>query len=299
MQWPNFHHLLYFWTIARLGTVAAAAEELMVTPQTISGQIRVLEEALGEKLFGRSGRNLLLTDFGRAVYGYADEIFSVGRELMESLRTGISVRQSSLRVGVTIGMPKLVAHEILQPALRIEPKIRLVCSENRLEALLADLATHTLDVVLADVPVPAQIKVQAYNHLLGKSGITFLGSGTLARGYRRRFPESLDQAPMLLPVPGTSLRGSLDRWFDELKIQPRIVGEFADIALLKAFGQAGAGIFPVPSVVEEEVKRQYRVRHIGATDEVIERFYAISVERRVRHPAMAAICAQAREELFA
>jgi LysR family transcriptional activator of nhaA len=299
MHWPNFHHLLYFWSVARAGTIAAAAEELLLTPQTISGQIRILEGALGEKLFSRAGRNLVLTDFGRAVYSYADEIFSVGRELMESLQGGLSVRQPTLRVGVTIGMPKLVAHEILKPALEIEPSIRLVCRENKLEPLLADLATHALDVVLADVPVPHHIRVRAYNHFLGESGVSFLASAKLARRYLRKFPESLDHAPVLLPVVGTSLRGSLDRWFEALGIHPTVVGEFADIALLKAFGQAGSGVFPVPSVVEDEVMRQYRVRRVGETDEVVERFYAISVERRVRHPAIAAVCEEAREELFA
>ncbi len=299
MQWPNFHHLLYFWTVARLGTVAAAAVELMLSPQTISGQIRSLERALGEQLFTRSGRLLVITDFGQAVFGYADEIFSVGRELMESLRSGISVRQPTLRVGLTIGMPKLVAHEILRPALEIKPANRLVCRESEFELLLADLATHSLDVVLADMPVPAHIKVHAYNHLLGESGVTFLGSSALAKGRRRRFPKSLHGAPVLLPIAGTSLRNSLDRWFEKVDVQPKIVGEFADIALLKAFGQAGAGLFPVPSVVEEEVKRQYRVSRVGATDEVVERFYAISVERRVRHPAIAAVCKEARAELFA
>ena len=298
MHWPNFHHLLYFWTVARLGTVAAAAEELMLSPQTISGQVRSLERALGEKLFSRSGRLLVVTDFGQAVYGYADEIFSVGRELMESLRSGISVRQPTLRVGVTIGMPKLVAHEILLPALGIKPTIRLVCRESEFDLLLADLATHSLDVVLADMPVPAHVKVHAYNHLLGESGVTFLGSQTLVKRARRRFPMSLNDAPVLLPIAGTSLRMSLDRWFEKVGVQPRIVGEFADIALLKAFGQAGAGLFPVPTVVEKEVKRQYRVSRAGATDEVVERFYAISVERRVRHPAIAAVCKQARAELF-
>jgi len=233
------------------------------------------------------------------VFDYADEMFSVGRELVESLRGGLTARQPILRVGVTIGMSKLVAHEILQPALELQPPIRLVCREERLEPLLGDLATHALDVVLADVQIPAEIKVRAFNHYLGESGVTILATTNLARRYRAAFPKSLDRAPMLLPVTGTSLRSSLDRWFDELGIQPTIVGEFADLALLKTFGQSRAGLFPVPSVVEAEVRRMYRVRTVGETGVVVERFYAISAERRVRHPAITAVCEQARGALFA
>jgi LysR family transcriptional regulator, transcriptional activator of nhaA len=299
MQWPNLHHLLYFWTVARLGTVASAAEELMLRPQTISGQLRSLERSLGEKVFSRVGRNLELTEFGRVVFSYADEMFTVGRELMESLQGGLAHHQPALRVGVTIGMPKLVAREILTPALTAVPGVRLVCREDRLEPLLADLATHALDVVLADVPLPPRVSVRAFNHFLGESGISFLGSPRLARRLRSKFPRSLDDAPILLPATGTALRASLDRWFQDLGVQPRVVGEFADIALLKAFGQVGTGVFPVPSVVVDEVMRQYRVKPVGETTEVVERFYAITVERRVRHPATSAVCEQARERLFA
>ncbi|RMG13283.1 MAG: transcriptional activator NhaR [Planctomycetota bacterium] len=298
MTWINYHHLLYFWATARNGSITKACEELHLTPQTVSAQIRTLEKSLGEQLFVRAGRRMELTPTGRLVYRYADEIFKLGRELGEALR-GQPARAMTLHVGMADALPKLIAHHVLEPALRLEQPVRIVCCVGRTEELLGDLATHQLDVVISDAPIPPNLRLRAYNHLLGESSVTLLGSPALAKRWRRRFPRSIDGMPMLLPTPDTTLRHALDRWFDDRKLYPEVVGEFADSAVLKVFGQHGAGVFPVPTIVEAEVRRQYKVRKVGAIEAVVERFYAISVERRVRHPAVAAICDAARDTIFA
>jgi len=298
VEWLNYHHLLYFWRVAREGHLTRASRELHLTPQTVSAQVRALEEALGEPLFERKGRRLVLTETGRTVYGYAEEIFGLGRELLETVRGRPTGRPLVLTVGVADVMPKHVAHRILQAALETGDPVRLVCREDRPDALLAALAVHELDVVLSDAPIPAGLGVRAFNHLLGETGVTFLAAPTLAGKHRRGFPDGMDGAPFLLPTGDAALRRSLDQWFSERRIRPRIVGEFQDSALLKVFGQAGQGIFVAPTVVADEVRLQHGVRVIGRTDEVVERFYAISPERRVRHPAVAAVCDVARREMF-
>ncbi len=298
MDWLNYHHLLYFWTVAKEGTIAAACKKLQLAQPTISAQIHALEHALGEKLFKRVGRNLVLTETGRLVYRYADEIFSVGRELMDTLRgrpTGNPLRFS---VGVADVLPKLVAHRLLEPALELPETIQLVCRESTPAELLARLAIHELDLILSDSPIGPEVRVRAFNHLLGECGVTIFGSKELATAHRRRFPRSLDGAPFLMPAGNTSLRRSLDFWFDSEDIRPSVVGEFDDSALLKVFGQAGAGLFAAPDVIERDVRRQYGVRVIGRLGSVRERFYAISVERKVKHPAVVAITEAAREKLF-
>lgn len=295
----NYQHLRYFWAVSRHGNLTRASAELHLTPQTVSSQIHDLEDGLGEKLFSRQGRRLVLTDIGRVVFRYADEIFSLGRELQDVIRGLPAGRPIHLAVGVADVLPKLIARHLIEPALRMEEPVHVICHEAGPERLLAELAIHGLDVVLTDAPIPPAVKIRAYNHLLGECGITFMASGTLASGLRKEFPGSLDGAPFLVPVRGTALRQELDGWFRARSIRPTIVGEFEDSALLKVFGQAGMGFFAVPSVVDDEVGSQYDVEPIGTAEGIVERFYAISVERKVRHPAVAAICDAARGDLFA
>ena len=298
MEWLNYHHLLYFWTVAKEGTICAACEKLHVTQPTISGQIRALEDALGEKLFTRVGRNLVLTDIGRVVYRYADEIFSLGHELMDTLQGRPGSSPLRFHVGVVDVLPKLVAYEIVAAVMKLPESIQLVCHEGPLTQLLARLAVHELDLVLSDSPIGSDIKVRAFSHQLGECGVSIVGTKDLVTSYRRRFPSSLDAAPFLLPTNNTSLRRSLEYWFDSEGIRPSVVGEFEDSALLKVFGQAGHGLFAVPTVIEKQVQRQYQVMTVGRVEDVQERFYAISVERQVKHPAVTAIAKTARQKLF-
>ena len=294
----NYHHLLYFWTVAREGGIAQASRQLLLAQPTITGQIRALESALGEKLFSRSGRKLVLTEAGRMVYRYANEIFSLGRELTDVLEGRPVGRPVRLVVGVSDLLPKLVAYRLLEPALKLPEPVQIVCYEDRPERLLAELSTFGLDLVLTDAPVGPSVRIRAFNHLLGSCGVSFFGAAALAARYRRNFPASLDGAPFLLPLETATLRRSLEQWFESQRIRPRVVGEFQDTALLKAFGQAGVGIFAAPTITEKELRRQYRVSVLGRTDAVLERFYAISVERKVKHPAVVAISDAARNRLF-
>lgn len=298
MDWLNYHHLLYFWVVAREGSIVKASEQLRLAQPTISGQLRALEESFGQKLFVRQGRGLVLTEFGRMVYRHADEIFTLGRELTEAIKGRPAGRPVRFMVGVADVVPKLVAYRLLEPALRLSEPVRVVCREGTPERLLAALAVHELDLVLTDGPIGPGVKVRAFSHLLGECGVTFFGTPELATRYKRRFPKSLDGAPMLLPLPSTALRRGLDQWFDANGVRPSIVGEFADSALLNSFGQAGVGIFPAHSVIEAEVKRQYGVRVVGLAEDIRERFYAISVERRLKHPAVVAISESARQAMF-
>jgi LysR family transcriptional activator of nhaA len=298
MEWLNYHHLLYFWTVARAGSIARATEELRLAQPTISGQLRTLEAQLGEKLFVKSGRGLALTEVGRVVYQYADEIFSLGRELSDVLRGRPHGRPARLHVGVSDAVPKLVAYRMLAPALRLREPVRLVCDEDTPDRLIAALSSHDLDLVLSDAPLTAAIRVKAYNHLLGSCGVSVFGAPRLAAKYQRRFPASLDRAPFLLPTETSTLRRSLEQWFDTQGVHPALVGEFEDSALLKTFGTAGEGLFVAPSAIEREVEAYYRVRLVGRIDSIVERFYAISVERRLKHPAVVAISENARTTLF-
>lgn len=295
----NYHHLKLFWAVAREGNLTRASANLHLTPQTVSTQIRDFEAALGEKLFRRLGRSLVLTEVGHVALGYADEIFALGRELGETVRGQPTGRPLRLVVGVTDVLPKLIVHRLIEPALQLQEPVRIVCHEGPPEKLLADLAVHALDVVLSDAPIPPSVKVQAYNHQLGTCGVTFMARPEQAIGLREGFPASLDGAAVLLPTENAVLRRELDGWFHARGVQPVIAGEFEDSALMKVFGQAGAGFFPVPAVIADEVENQNGVVPIGDAEGVLERFFAISVERRVRHPAVAAICTSARSELFA
>ncbi|EGV28155.1 transcriptional regulator, LysR family [Thiorhodococcus drewsii AZ1] len=298
MRGSNYNHLYYFWTVAREGGVARAAEVLHLTPQTISSQLKILEESLGVPLFERSGRKLVLTDTGRLALSFAEEIFRLGTEMTEALKGRTSGRPRQLSVGVVDVVPKLVAYRLLEPALHLDEPVRILCREGKLESLLADLALHKLDMVLADTPLAGEVSLRAFNHPLGECGITFFAAQPLAERYRPGFPSSLHEAPMLIPAEGTAVRGALMHWLDRLGLHPRIVGEFEDQALMQAFGQSGVGIFMAPSVIAAEVARQHRVEAIGATDEVRERYYAISTERRLRHPGVVAVSEAARSELF-
>jgi len=298
MEWLNYHHLLYFWTVAREGTVARASKQLGLAQPTISGQLQTLEQALGEKLFVRSGRHLALTEMGQTVYRYADEIFSLGQELQETLKGRPASRPVRLTVGIADFIPKLVVYRLLQPALSLTEPIHLVCLEGKHDRLLADLAVHSLDVVVADTPVTPSVKIRAFSHLLGECGVAFFGAESLARRYWKDFPKSLDGAPLLMPAETSALRRALDDWFHENQIHPVVLGEFDDSSLMKVFGQEGLGLFPAPSVIAHDVTRQHDVVQIGQLDSVRARFYAISVERRLRHPALVAISAGARQGLF-
>ncbi len=295
----NYKQLHYFWAVAKTGSIVRACEQLNLTPQTISGQIGLLEKTLGVELFRRAGRGLELTETGRLALSYAEEIFQVGGELEEALRSHPREHQVRFRVGIADVVPKSIAYHLLAPAMMLPEPVRIVCREDKLERLLAELAIQRLDLVLADSPMPAEMDVKGYSHKLGECGISFFATPKLAALYGSEFPRALHGAPLLVPGENTIIRGRLMRWFGEQQIQPRIVGEFDDSALMKAFGQSGIGIFIAPSIIADEVQRQYGVKLIGQTDDVVERFYAISVERRLTHPAVVAVTEAARQELFA
>ena len=298
MERLNYQHLLYFWMVAREGTVARAAAQLRLAQPTLSGQIRVLEGALGEKLFERAGRGLRLTEMGRVVAGYAGEIFALGQELSENVKGQPSGRPLRLAVGVAHAVPKLVAYRLLEPALALSQPVRLNVHIESTEKLLASLALHDLDVVLTDRVAPPGVSVRAFNHLLGDCGVTLLAAPKHALKCRRGFPRSLDGAPFLLPSETSTLRRALEQWFERVRIRPRIVGEFDDSTLIEVFGQAGRGLFATPAIVEASVCKQYGVRIVGRLDSVRERFYAVSAERRLKHPAVIAVTESARRELF-
>jgi LysR family transcriptional activator of nhaA len=298
LAWLNYHHLHYFWTVAREGGVSRAAEKLRLSQPTISAQLRLLEESLGEKLLRRQGRTLVLTEVGRVVFRYADEIFSLGRELTETLRGRPAGRPAQLTVGVANVVPKLVVYRLLQPATEGPDPVHIVCREDSVEPLVAQLALHSLDAVISDAPALPHLRVKVFNHLLGESGTTFFAAADVAKRIRRRFPASLDGLPLLLPTANTALRRALDQWMDGAGIRPAVVGEFEDSALMKVFGRAGGVAFPAPTVIEDDVCRMYGVRVAGRTAAVTERFYAISVERRLKHPGVVAITTAAREGLF-
>ena len=294
----NYKHLHYFWAVAKAGGVTRASERLHLTPQTISGQLSLFEEVLGEKLFNRAGRHFELTEAGRLVLGYADEIFALGQELEETLHHSPTGRPMQFSVGVTDAVPKSVAYQLLEPAMQITDPPRIICREGKVIDLLAELAVHRLDIVIADGPMPPTVDVHGFSHFLGECGTTFFATAELARRYSGEFPACLDGAPLLLPSEDVAVRPRLTRWFRDQRIRPRIVGEFDDGALMKAFGHAGVGIFPAPTAIADQVVRQHDVLSIGSTVEVIEQFYAISVERKLTHPAVVAISRAARQALF-
>ena len=295
----NYHHLYYFWIVAREGSIAAARDKLHVTQPTISVQLTALEEALGQPLFDRRGRRLYLTEVGEVVYRYASDIFALGKELVSSVeRGGVEGRTRRFAVGVADVVPKLVASRVLGSVDDMEPAVLMSCYEGKPADLLARLALHELDLVLSDQPVGPGSNIRAYNHVLGRSGVTFLAPGAMARRYRSGFPESLDGAPLLAPTPNTALRYALDEWFDKLGIRPAIVAEFEDSALLKAYSEQAEAIFPVSTVIAASAQSHYGGRSVGATEEVVDTVYAISTERKLKHPAVVTVVDAARETLF-
>ncbi|MBK8121256.1 MAG: transcriptional activator NhaR [Sulfuritalea sp.] len=294
----NFKHLRYFWMVAKTGSIARAAEQLHLTPQSISGQLGEFDDALGVKLFRRAGRNLELTDAGRRILSYAEEIFSIGDELLEVLRDQKAVKSLPFRVGIADSVSKLVAYRLVEPALHLGEPVRLVCREGRLTPLLAELAVHRLDMIIADRPMPANLNVRGYSHLLGESGVTVFGTPRLAKERSAGFPALLDNAPLLLPGEDVAIRPRLIHWMEANHLRPRIVGEFDDSALMKAFGQAGAGLFIAPTAIVDHVCEQYKVVELGRIESVVEQVYAITTERRITHPAIVAIRQVARQDVF-
>ncbi|WP_035240633.1 transcriptional activator NhaR [Desulfobacter vibrioformis] len=298
MEWLNYHHLYYFWIVMKEGSITAASTRLRLAQSTISAQLTKLEASLGGKLFNRQGRKLEATDLGQMVFQYADKIFSLGRELMDQVHSRPVVGPLSLKVGIVDVVPKLMARKLIEPALGMGKTVRLACHEGKEKDLLADLALHNLDLVISDgLPQPG-LSVKTYNHFLGECGITFFAEKKLAQSLPEKFPDCLDNAPMLMPMTMSWLRGAVDQWFEALSIRPVVVAEFEDNALLTVFGQAGDGVFIAPTIIESEVKDQYQVDIIGRCDNIKDRFYAISVERILKHPAVVAITDTARHSVF-
>ncbi len=298
MEWLNYHHLHYFWIVVQEGGIAAASRKLHVGRPSISMQLKQLETFVGSPLFHRRGRLLELTDTGRMVYSYAEEIFRTGRELVDAIRGRPTGRPLLLRVGIADVMAKLVSFQLLEPALEFDERVALECREDRPNRLFGDLAMHELDLVLSDVALPPGLDVRAYNHLMGESTVTLFAVPSLQRKLVKNFPASLDGAPFLMPSRDSATRTPLELWLEENDLHPEIVAEFEDSALLKTFGRAGYGVFPAPTVVREHIERQYAARAIGELETVKESFYAISPERRIKHPAVTRIVQSAREGLF-
>jgi LysR family transcriptional activator of nhaA len=295
----NYKHLHYFWTVVKTGGVVRAAEKLHVTPQSISGQLKLLGDAIGEPLLRRTGRGVELTDAGRFVFDYAERAFGAFEELQGALSNRPGTRQGAFRVGVSNVLGRSVAYSLLRPALLLPQPPRLICRDGRFSDLMGELALHRLDMVLSDRPMDSSHHVRAFNHLLGECDVTFLAAPTLAKRLRGRFPQSLDGAPMLMHGESSALRPRLERWFEQHRIRPSVVAEFDDTALLKAFAQEGAGVFAALTLVAEQIARQFEVTPIGRSEEIVEQVYAISTERRVTHPAVLAITRTARNEAFA
>ena len=299
MDWLNYHHLLYFWTVAREGTIVRASEKLQVGQPALSTQLRNLEKSLGLKLFQKVGRQLELTESGRTVYRYADEIFSLGREMLDTVKGRPTGKPVRFIVGIVDVVPKLIAKRLLEPALQLPDPLRLICHEDTLERLLAELALQNVDIVLSDTPITGAMKVRAFNHLLGESTVAIFGTKGLCRRFREGFPRSLNGAPFLLPHRFSALRRSLESWLDANDLHPLIRAEFDDSALLEVFGQAGEGLFAAPFVMKNEICRQHEVEVVGEIPTIHQQFYAISAERRLKHPAVLAISNTARKDLFA
>lgn len=294
----NFKHLRYFWTVAKTGSIARAAGQLNLAPHSISGQLKEFEATLGVDLFRRAGRNLELTDAGLRILSYAEDIFNIGDELLEVLHDQKTNKSLPFRVGIADSVSKAVAYRLVEPALKLEEPVRLICREGRLAPLLAELAIHRLDMIIADRPMPTQLNVRGYNHLLGESGLSVFGTRRLLKTLTGKFPAVLDNAPFLLPGEDAATRTRLVQWLEANALRPRIVGEFDDSALMKSFGQAGAGLFVAPTAIVEHVCEQYKVMEAGRIDTVVEQLYAITTERRITHPAIVAISKTAREDIF-
>ncbi|MCA8996367.1 MAG: LysR family transcriptional regulator [Planctomycetaceae bacterium] len=296
-DWVNYHHLLYFWMVAREGSISAACEKLHLAQPTISGQLKKLENQLGGQLFDRVGRELVLTDLGRTVLRYANEIFTVSEELRGALRGEASGRPARFHVGIPEVLPKLIAFRLLRPLMELDPAIQLVCHEGAQSHLLGMLATHELDVVLSDAPISASASVRAFNHPLGQCEVGLFGTAEQVAPFRLGLPESLKDAPILLPALGTTLRNSMEKWLLQSEIPVRVVGEFDDTALMKVFAEAGFGLIPAPMAIEQEIREQFSLELLCRIPQANEHFYAITVEKKLRHPCVVAI-SEAAAELF-
>lgn len=294
----NYQHLYYFWTVAKQGSVSAACEMLHLAQPTISGQLAVFEQALGSQLLRKQGRKLVLTDTGRAVFHYADEIFALGREMTHMLKGRNTGRGLKLNLGVSDALPKLIAYRLIEPLLRLPEPAQIHCYEDKTERLLNEIALHSVDIVLSDVPATPVGGARVFNHFLGESAVAVFAAPALAARYRQNFPRSLNGAPFLLPTSNTALRRSLDQWFDANELSLSILAEVEDSALLKTFAAAGAGLFFSPVAVASEIQRQYGTEMLGTIDGVQERFYAITAQRRLKHPLVAAILDNAQRGLF-
>ena len=294
----NYQHLFYFWNVAKEGSVTHACEKLRLAQPTISGQLAVFEESIGEKLFRRDGRRLTLTETGRAVFQYAEEIFALGSELTNTLKGRPGQRGMRLGIGAANVIHKLIVYRLIEPALRLSEPPRLLCHEDKTERLLAEISLHGIDLALLDTPATPSIGGRTFNHLLGECGVAVFGTSSLASRYRKRFPRSLDGAPFLLPTVDTALRRALDQWFDEEELRPEIKAEIEDSALMKTFGSSGLGLFVAPAPAKTEIEHQYGVECVGRIDTVRERFYAVTSYRKVKHPAVTAILESARDWLF-
>jgi len=300
MEWLNYHHLLYFWVVAKQGSITRASKELRLAHPTISVQIHRLEAVLGEKLFERQGRHLVLTEFGRVALRYAEEIFSLGREFLDTAKGRPSGRPIRLVVGVSDALAKSIVYRILEPAFRFKEQVRVIAREaSSMEAFMGELVMHTVDVVLSDAPAGPGTSARAFSHPLGECGTAFFAAPELAKACRRRFPRSLDGVPFLLPGGNAALRRSLEQWFDSLDVRPKVIAELEDAALAKVAGEAGLGVFAAPVVIEKEVLQRYNVQVVGRVEDLRQRFFAISLERKVKHPAVVAICEGARKHIFA
>ena len=299
MNWLNYHHLHYFWVVAREGGISAASQKLRLAPSTLSAQIQQLEDACGHALFHRTGRRLVLTDIGQMTLEYADEIFGLGRELVDVFQGRSTDRVTRrIHIGITDVVPKLVALRLLEPLLSMEMKLHLICRNDRTDRLLAELAIHHLDVVITDEPVGPDAGVRVFNHQLGACSFHVFGKQALAEKFVAPFPQGLHDQPFLMPSAGTPTRRTLDDWFERHEIRPRIVGEFDDSALMKEFGQVGAGLFISPSVIADDITRQYGVEDLGELPGLNERFYVVSTERTLKHPGVVALTNEARKHVF-
>ncbi len=299
MEWLNYHHLLYFWVVAKEGSIVAASRQLRLAHPTISGQIHRLEEMLGQKLFTKKGRNIVLTEEGRVAFRYAEEIFTLGNEFLDTVKGQPSSWPLRLVVGVSDALAKSVVYRILQPVFSLDKDVQVVCRDDRsIKEFMGDLALGEVDVVLSDAPAGPGSPVRAFSHLLGECGTAFFAAPALANKLRRKFPQSLDGASFLVPGIDSTLRRALRGWFERLDIQPKIIAELDDAALAKIFCEAGLGVMAAPDVSEKEVKARYHVQVVGRSEKVRQQVFAISLERKIKHPAVITICEAARKSVF-
>lgn len=298
MRWLNYQHLYYFWHVARCGSVTEASQQLRLAQPTISAQLKSFEEVLGEKLFEREGRRLKLTEAGQLANRYAEQIFNIGQELLDVLDGKTHSARKEFKVGIADVVPKSLAYRLIEPAFSADTGATVYCFEDKTERLLAQLSIAEIDLVIADRPLPPNVKVKAFNHFIGECGVSFLSVRALTNKYKKNFPKSLNAAPLLLPTTDSAVRHELDHWFDKLGISPQCVGEFQDRALMKLAARNGKGIMLVPSVVQDEVKEEFKLELVGRSTEVKEQIYLITIERRLKNSLVSQICSEGQKKLF-